>query len=506
MKPIKDKFILLFHPQPIAQGSRIVPLALLSISSLVEKEYDIKIFHSYDKNDYLEALKRLDRAVCVGITALTGYQITDGLKFAKLVREKNGQVPLIWGGVHATIEPMQTAASPYVDIVVKGQGEETFTELVRALDNKQPLDGILGIVYKKDGKIIENPNRPHKSINNFPSIPYYLLGETIHKYIKKNAFAERNLTYISSVGCPFHCRFCYLGNPMFRQAYDAYPAERVVRELKNLADSYKLTGIEIRDSNFFVNENRCREIFIGLINAGLKLTLSDISVRASQFSRFSDDFLELMKAAGVVHVEIGAESGDQEMLDYCDKKLLVKDIIASERKAKQHGIKITNLFITGWPIMEKYKSCPKKQLKKELYATIDLIIELFKINPTGDTLLFFYTPLPGAYFYEESIKAGFKCPQSLEEWGNNNFSVLRTPWVSLSHEKKVMFLRTLFLLKKLLSDEYFSQKAKTNRKINWLKKLRVNQALGAFIDFRLRTKFLFFPFEKFFFNLAKFLK
>ncbi len=93
MKPIKDKFILLFHPHPIAQGSRIVPLALLSISSLIEKEYDIKIFHSYDKDEYLEALEYLDKAVCVGITALTGYQITDGLKFAKLVREKNNKIP-----------------------------------------------------------------------------------------------------------------------------------------------------------------------------------------------------------------------------------------------------------------------------------------------------------------------------------------------------------------------------------------------------------------------------
>jgi radical SAM superfamily enzyme YgiQ (UPF0313 family) len=506
MKPIKNKFIFLFHPHPIAEGLRMTPLALLSISSLLEKEYDIRIFHSYDKDDYLEALAYLDRAVCVGITILTGYQITDGLKFAKLVREKNSKVPIVWGGTHATIEPVQTVKSPYVDIVVKGQGEETFAELVRALDNKKPLDGILGIVYKKDGQVIDNPNRPYKSINDFPPVPYHLLGETIQKYIKKNAYADRNLLYVTSVGCPFRCRFCYLGNPIFSQAYDAYPAERVVRELKNLVDSYQLTGVEIRDSNFFVNEKRCREIFAGLIRAGVKLTLSVLCARASQFARFSDDFLELMKAAGAVHIEIGAESGDQEMLDFINKKLLIKDIVDCERKAKRFGIKITNLFITGFPIKEEYKACPKKQLRKELYATIDLIVEIFKINPVADVLLFFYTPYPGALLYEESLKAGFKSPQSLEGWGSLDLANLNTPWVDSSHKRKVLFLRKLFLLKKLSSDEYFSQKAKTNRKIYWLYKLRAHKALGALIDFRLRTKFLSFPFEKWLFALARILK
>ena len=136
MKSIKDKFIFLFHPHPDTEGLRMAPLALLSIASLIEKEYDIRIFHSYDQADYLEALEQIDKAVCVGITALTGYQITDGLKLAKLVKEKNSKIPVVWGGIHATIEPRQTAENPYVDIVVKGQGEETFAELVRALDQK----------------------------------------------------------------------------------------------------------------------------------------------------------------------------------------------------------------------------------------------------------------------------------------------------------------------------------------------------------------------------------
>ena len=145
MKPFRDKFVFLFSPQPIKEGKRLIPLSLLAISSYIEKDYDVRIFHSYDKEDYSKALEHLDKAICVGISSMTGYQITDALNFARLVRSRNKDVPIIWGGVHGTINPIQTAKSPFVDIVVKGQGEETFAELVRALDQDKPLDNILGI-------------------------------------------------------------------------------------------------------------------------------------------------------------------------------------------------------------------------------------------------------------------------------------------------------------------------------------------------------------------------
>ena len=81
MKPIEDKFILLFCPQPTAAGRRMAPLGLIAISTfLIKQGYDIRIFHAYDEQDYLEALENLDKAICVGITSMTGYQIYDGLK------------------------------------------------------------------------------------------------------------------------------------------------------------------------------------------------------------------------------------------------------------------------------------------------------------------------------------------------------------------------------------------------------------------------------------------
>jgi len=506
MRPIKNKFVLLFSPHSEKGGLRLVSISLLAAASFIEKDYDVRIFQSYDKKDYLEALEHLDRAICVGISAMTGYQITDALIFAKLVRSKNSRIPIVWGGVHGTINPAQTAQSPFVDIVVKGQGEETFAELVRALDQGKPIDKILGITYKKEGRVINNPDRPYKSINEFPPIPYHVLGDTINKYIKKNAYADRNLIYLTSAGCPFRCRFCYLGNPSFERAYDPYPAERVIREVKKLVENYHITGIEMRDSNFFVNEKRCRDIFLGLIKEGIKLKISVLNGRVDQLANFDDSFWELMSRIGVAQLLVGAESGDQEMLDYVDKKIRVEDIIECEKKARKVGITITNSFMTGFPIKKENLAASNKQLKKELNSTIDLIIRLLKINPLDDIHVFFYTPYPGSYLYEESIKAGFKEPQSLEEWGEINLHAVTVPWVTNAHKKKVLFLRQLLLLKKLSCGEYFDKKAGTSKKIYWLKKIKINKILEKFIDFRLHFKFFYFPVEKLIFSSIKLLK
>jgi len=503
MRPTKRKFVLLFSPNPTKGGKRLVPIPLLAISSFIENDYDIRIFHSYDRQDYMKALEHLDEAICVGISAMTGYQITDGLAFAKLVRNTNSKVPIIWGGVHGTINPVQTAQSPFVDIVVRGQGEETFAELVQALDQGKSLDNILGITYKKDGRIINNPDRHYKSINEFPPIPYHVLGDTINKYIKKNSFADRNLIYLTSAGCPFRCRFCYLGNPIFERAYDPYPAERVIEEVKRLVESYHITGVEMRDSNFFINEKRCRDIFTGLIKEGIKVKISVLNGRADQLANLDDSFWGLMSRAGVAQVLVGAESGDQDMLDYIDKKIKVEDIIECERKANKVGINIVNSFMTGFPIKEDNLSHPNKQLKQELNSTIDLINSLLQINPLDDVHLFFYTPYPGSYLYEESIRAGFKEPRSLEEWAEIDLNSVTVPWITSSHKNKVLFLRQLFLLKKLFSSEYFDKKAETNKKLRWLKKTKINKILETVIDFRLRTKFLYFPVEKLIFPLKQ---
>lgn len=505
MKPIQDKFVLLFSPQPVESGRRVAPLGLIAISSfLIKENYDIRIFHSYDKNYYLEAIEHLDKAICVGITSMTGYQIYDGLQFAKLVREKNPKVPIIWGGIHPTIMPAQTAEHPLVDIVVKGPGEDTFTELVKCIDEKKSYDTILGITFKKNGKIIDNPPRPVKGIDEYPRMPYSVLGESVESYIKKNAYAKRNLAYITSSGCPFRCAFCYLANTTFSRKWDSYPAQRVVNEIEYLVNTFYVDGIEIRDSNFFVDPSRVNDFCNLIIKKELKVVFSSVNGRADQLNKYSDDAWELFRKAGIREILIGAESGDQEMLDLINKKSAVEEIITCEKKAKSHGIDIINSFMTSFPPQSQDKKEIRKVLKRELDKTVDVINTIFTINPVANILLFFYTPYPGTPLFDSSVQNGFREPSNLEEWSKIDLSNKVTPWTHKTHVKKVLLLQKLFIIRRATSKELVNKRRGWKHTI--LKRTCVYSMVHRWVTFRMKHKWYFFSFENYLFSLSKYFK
>lgn len=500
MLTYKDKFILLFAPQPTPLGRRLAPMSLLAISCYLDLEgYDIKIFHSYEHKEYLEALNHLDKAICVGITSMTGYQITDGLAFAKLVRAKNKTVPIVWGGVHPTILPEQTAQHPLVDIVVRGQGEITFTELVHRLDKKQAYDDVLGITFKRGEKIISNPDRPLERLEKFPPMPYHLLWN-IEKYLKKNGYGgKRTLAYISSQGCPYNCRFCYISNSTFTGQWDAYSAKRVVDEIEQLVKKYNIDAIDLRDSNFCVNEQRIREICQGLIDRGIKICFITVNGRAEQLNKYSEETWALIEKAGIREFLIGAESGDQDMLNFINKRSTVGDLIRCEQLAKKYHIQLVESFMTGFPPMTDNKFDYEKSWRKELNATADLAYKIFNINPSAKMHLFFYTPYAGTQLYEHSLSRGFSNPKDLEAWGRINLVEKVTPWVTDEHYRTVLLLRIIFMLIRMTSKEFLAvREYRLKNKV--FKYLGIYAFLNWWASFRLKHKFFALPFEILFFG------
>lgn len=495
MLEYKDKFILLFAPQPTHKGRRMAPMSLLAISSYLDSEgYDIKIFHSYDKEEYLEALNHLDKAICVGITAMTGYQITDGLEFAKLVRQKNKQVPIVWGGIHPSILPEQTIEHPLVDIIVKGQGEITFTELVHQLDKKEPYDDVLGIACKKNGQIINNPERPLERLEKFLPMPYHLLWN-IEEYLKKTDYGDkRTLAYISSQGCPHSCRFCYISHSAFSRRWDAYPAKRIVDEIENLVKKYNIDAIDLRDSNFFVDEERVKEFCQGIIDRNLKIGIVSANGRAERLNKYSQETWSLIEKAGFREFLIGAESGDQDMLNLINKRSTVGDLIQCEKLSKKYHIQPVESFMTGFPPMTDNFFDYEKSWQKELNATVDIANRIFEINPLSRIFLFFYTPYAGTELYKQSIEHGFEDPKDLESWGKIDLSERVTPWLTNKHYRQVMLLRVLFMLKRITSKEFLAiREYRLKNKV--LKYLGIYSLINWWSTFRLRHKFFALPFE-----------
>ena len=123
-----------------------LPLALLSASRCVAKEFSTLLIDTRVDREWKERLKEelKNNPLCVGVTSMTGNQIGYALEISAYVK-KVSAVPVVWGGIHASLLPETTLANKNIDILVTGEGEMTFLELTRALAKKTDLKGIHGV-------------------------------------------------------------------------------------------------------------------------------------------------------------------------------------------------------------------------------------------------------------------------------------------------------------------------------------------------------------------------
>lgn len=423
-----------------------VPLALLAVSrDLVKKNYDIKIIADYLFDDYLKRLINECRdSVCLGISCMTGFQISDGLKIAKMIRQSYPRLPIVWGGWHPSILPTQTAQNDLVDIVVRGQGEHTFSDLVDCLYQKKSLKNILGITYKNpSGKIVTNPDRPIENINNFGPYPYHLID--IEKSLDVTEYGQRTVHYISSYGCPHRCGFCT--EPVVNQRrWSGLTADRVVKDWEFLFKKYHIDAIAVYDSNFFVDKNRVYQICRGLLKKKIKIKWGNANGRISQLITYEPKVWEAMEKSGCQMILTGAESGSQEILDYIHKDSEVGMIKPFAKLCKKYHQRIFYSYLIGLP--NKLDSDSSKTfIEDQFNYTLKQIDEMLDEKQGNRFSISIYTPYPGSELYQLALKHGFKAPTSLSGWSNfmavpeDAFGKDNTRrWISRSQEIQIAML------------------------------------------------------------------
>jgi len=485
-----------------------LPLSLLGISRILDSEgYQIKILNHTIEKDFPDiVVKEAKGAICVGITSITGYAIHDGLLVAKRIRQDYPGLPIVWGGWHPSILPKETAENEFVDIVVKGQGERTFTELVHALEKKKNLKNISGIVYKdKKGKVIENPDRPLESLDNFPPIPFHLVD--IEKFIFPLEYGgKRFLHYYSSYGCPFRCSFC-VEQIVNKGHWVGLSPENTVKEILSLKKKYKIDSISFADTNFFINEERARKFSQGLIKNKANITWASCG-RTRQMSAYSQETWQLMHDSGLRALLIGTESGDDETLKYMHKDITVSDTLKFTDLCRKYGVKIFSSFLMGFPKTGKPGDC-FASVEKEIKDAFKLVEKMHKINPWTRTMFSLYLPYPSTVLFETSRKFGLGIPKTLEDWSSYLISAedaykmkIRQKWVSRQQAKKIL-MSSMYLFFFLDPDGYFLATGKI--KNMWLK---IFSTIGFYI-FKtlamLRWKYKYFglPIDFYLFNFLR---
>jgi radical SAM superfamily enzyme YgiQ (UPF0313 family) len=220
----------------------------------------------------------------------------------------------------------------------------------------------------------------------------------------------------------------------------------VLDEWENLYKNYGADSIAVYDSNFFVDENRVRDICLGLIARNLPIKFGNANGRAGQLSRYRPETWGLMEKAGCTMILTGAESGDQKSLDFISKDMNIEEIVKFTKLCHQHNIKILYSFLVGLP-WSKIPTENNKFVATEYRSTLSLIDRLLKISHRNRYTYYVFLPYPGASLYNRALELGLKAPQSLAGWANylmspeNAFQeTVRQQWISSSDARLTAML------------------------------------------------------------------
>ena len=410
--------VILFFPrvQP-RKHHHEMPLSILAlVPELKKRGYPVVLIDErIDRDALLKLESSLDRALCVGISSMTGYQIQGGITAAKKVRQLS-DVPIVWGGWHVSLLPEESIKSPYVDIIVRGQGEKTFAELVRAIEAKGDFKAISGITFKDGEEAFSTGDPSIVSLDDLDPMPYDFID--INRY-------HPHFSYLSSIGCPMSCGFC-ADAVVYKRKWKGMNALRLAEEIACLSKrlSWRIRSVYFIDNNFFVDPERVRIFCNALVKKGIRITWEALG-HPRQLAGLENGFYKLLRQSGCYRILIGAESGSQTILDYIHKKAAVEDILLFVERCKEHQIVPVLSFMCGFP----------KSPIDDLKDTVLFINEAKRINRNTKIKLFFFTPYPGSFLYQEAVQNGFRPPTSLEDWSHYTLSIRNMPYLDPDYEK-----------------------------------------------------------------------
>lgn len=395
-----------------------IPLQYLALASVIDPaRFEVRIIDARIEKSgwhaHQKVLELLPRAVCVGVSVITGTPIKDAVAISALAKKSAPGVPVVWGGWHPSIFPEQCLREGSADFCVSGQGEVTFAELLDALDSGGGVEGIAGLAYLRNGEFVRNPERKFIDINNFPSYDYGLVP--IETYFRLKG--RRQIDFYSSQGCPYRCGFC--ADPyVYSRRWSGLKSRRMMSDVFEVVRKYRVEDVLFQDENFFANRNRVLEFCRGINESDFRFSWAATS-RADQIAPLDDDLLREVARANLRKVMIGAESGSQEMLDLMKKDTLAEEAVISAEKLARHGIGAAFGFIVGFP----------EEGFEDTLKTLDIIKQIKRIDPGMEFNIFFFTPYPGTELYEQIVRKGYRLPASLAEWSDIDFILYSGYWV-----------------------------------------------------------------------------
>jgi len=277
----------------------------------------------------------------------------------EIARKIKPSIPVIAGGVHASIYYGQVLEHYGADYVVIGEGEHTIIDLLATLSAGASVDAVKGIAFRRGGRVITGPQRdliPDKGLDELPFPKHGL-------FIGPNTEMACILT---TRGCPFKCSFCCL-HTISKRRFRRRSVDSVVDEIAHIADTFKqIKTIQISDDTFTLDQPRAIAICREIIRRGIKMKF----LCSARIKPASVELFEVMEQAGFVGIGFGLETGSDKLLHAIHKSITRADVINTFKMLKDRKIAIATYLMVGFP----------GETEDTVNETIDLIKTLQKIK------------------------------------------------------------------------------------------------------------------------------
>lgn len=385
VKVIPNKPIFIIHPGDVeVQGGLHPPSGLAYItSSLKLKGYKPKVVDLiFDKE-----LKQLhDLCLDNGIYIISfSTVLSDRVKkIIGIIRSRDKNAIILGGGPHPTAQKEKVLGEFDLDLIAIGEVDITAIIDAYHSDNvSDELSKIKGVMYKENNKLTINP--PADFSGNLDDIPIPSLHDfPINEYFKIKGYRE--LSLITSRGCPYRCTFCQpILNNLFGQKIRYQSPKRVVDEIEYFVNDLKLDVVSFNDDTFAFHQQRvidmCKEILDRKLHFFWRCQ-TRVGIRR--------DVLEYMKKAGCFLIEFGVETGSQTILDNIHKDTTVEKIIQTFKDCKELNILTHSFLSIGWI--------------GETDRTIEETAEMLRIIKPFSYSVGIATPYPGTYLWDDLAK------------------------------------------------------------------------------------------------------
>lgn len=347
----------------------------------------------YSPREVAERVPDATDIVGIGCLFSTLWPLT--CMIAEAVRARFPEALLVVGGEHGTAVPEHVLRTSPVDVVVLGEGEETFVALCRAYREGRPLAEVAGLTLLEEGRLVNTGLSPRqRQVDEIPLPDWdsFPIEEYIARHQINGVNMGRSISLLATRGCPYECTFC--SNPnMWTKRYIARDPKSVVDEMELYVGKYRVVNFDFQDLTAIVKRSWAIEFCNELIRRDLDITWQMPS--GTRCEVFDEEVADLLYRSGCRVLAFAPESGAPEMLAKVKKQVDLERLVKAAEITVKRGLKLSCFIVIGFP----------EETPATLGKTMKLIRRMAFLG-VDDVAVSKFIPYPGSELFKQLQAAG----------------------------------------------------------------------------------------------------